>query len=121
VHLAVSMSELTVWVTTVRGGPHVAETVKHIPEQGQKAGTVQPVATEPSVDPEGGIGVVVHLLETRKNKSTFHLLNRDIKPELKRNHHDSMSTQILLLNGDNLAKPFCIKLVQNLENYLIQK
>jgi hypothetical protein len=98
VDLAVSTPELTVRATMVRGSPRVAETVK-------------PVATEPSVGPEGGVGVVIHLSEARKNESTFHPLNRDIKPELKRNHHDNTSTQILLLTGNNLAKLGCVKLV----------
>jgi hypothetical protein len=89
----------------------VAETVKHIPEQGRKDGTVQPVATKPSVSHEGGVGVVIHLSEIRKNKSTFHPLNRAIKPELKRNHHDNTSTQILLLTSDNPTKLCCVKLV----------
>jgi hypothetical protein len=119
--LAASTLKLTVRATTVRRSPRVAETVEHILEQGRKAGTMQPVATEPSVGPESGIGVVIHLSETRKKESTFHPLNRDIKPELKRNHHDNTSTQILLLTGDNFAKLCCIKPVQNLENYLIPK
>jgi hypothetical protein len=109
VDLAVSTPELTVRTTMVRGSPRVAETVKQVPKQGWKAGTVQPVATEPSVGPEGGVGVVIHLSEARKNESTFHPLNRDIKPELKRNHHDNTSTQILLLTGNNLAKLGCVK------------
>jgi hypothetical protein len=109
--LAASTPKLMVWATTVCGSPRVAETVKHVLEQGRKAGTVQPIAAKPSVDPEGGIGVVVHLSETRKNESTFHPLNRDIKPELKRNHHDNTSTQILLLTGDNLTKLCCVKLM----------
>jgi hypothetical protein len=104
VDLAVSMPELTVWTTTVRGCPRVAKTVKRVLEQGQPAGTVQPVTRKPSIGPEGSVGVVIHLSETRKNESTFHPLNRDIKPELKRSHHDNTSTQILLLTGDNLAK-----------------
>jgi hypothetical protein len=66
VDLTASMPELTVWVTTVRGSPGVVKTVKHVPEQGQKARTVQPVATEPSIGPEGGVGVVIHLSTTRK-------------------------------------------------------
>jgi hypothetical protein len=89
VDLTASTPELTVRMNTVRGSPHVADTVEHIPEQGQKAGTVQPVATEPSIGLEGDIGVVIHLSKTRKNESTFHPLNRDIKPVLKRNHHDN--------------------------------
>jgi hypothetical protein len=64
--LIASMPEHTVRATTVRESPRVAETVKHISEQGQKAGMVQPVTTKPFVGPEGGIGVVVHLSKTRK-------------------------------------------------------
>jgi hypothetical protein len=66
VHLIASTPELTVRVTTVRGSPCVAETVEHVPKQGQKARTVQPITTEPSVGPEGGIGIVIHLSKTRK-------------------------------------------------------
>jgi hypothetical protein len=40
VNLTALTSELTVWVTTVHGSPCVAKTVKHVPEQGWKAGTV---------------------------------------------------------------------------------
>jgi hypothetical protein len=81
VDLTASMPELTVWATMVRGRPRVAETVKHVPEQGRKARTVQPITTEPSVDPEGGRRVVVHLSETKKNKSTFQIetLNQNSK------------------------------------------
>jgi hypothetical protein len=68
VDLAASMSEIRVQVTTVRGSPRVAEMIKHILKQGRKAGTVQPVVTEPSVGPEGGVGVVVHLSTTRKKR-----------------------------------------------------
>jgi hypothetical protein len=66
VDLAVSTSELTVRVTTVHGSLRVTEMVKHVPEQGRKARTVQPVTTEPSVGSEGGVGVVIHLSTTRK-------------------------------------------------------
>jgi hypothetical protein len=121
VDLAASMPELMVWVATLHGSPRVAEMVEHIPEQGRKAGMVQRVTMEPSIGPEGGVGVVIHLSGTRKNESAFHPLNRDIKPELKRNHHDNTSTQILLLTGNNFAKLGCVKMVQNLENYLILK
>jgi hypothetical protein len=58
--------KLTVQATMVCGSPRVAKTVKHVPEQGRKAGTVQAVSTEPSIGPEGGVGVVVHLSTTRK-------------------------------------------------------
>jgi hypothetical protein len=33
-----------------------------------KTGVVQPVATEPSIGSEGGIGVVIHLSKTRKKR-----------------------------------------------------
>jgi hypothetical protein len=51
VDLIASTSKLTVRATTVRGSPRVAETVKHVPEQGWKAGMVQLVVTEPSIGP----------------------------------------------------------------------
>jgi hypothetical protein len=66
VDLTASMPKLTVWATTVRGSPRVAETVKHVLKQGRKTGMTQPVTTEPSVGPEGDIGVVIHLSTTRK-------------------------------------------------------
>jgi hypothetical protein len=68
VDLTASTPGITLQVTTVRGSPCVAETVKHIPEQGRKARTVQPVTTEPSVGPEGGVGVVIYLSTTRKKQ-----------------------------------------------------
>jgi hypothetical protein len=64
--LTVSMPEITVRAAMVRGSLRVAETVELIPEQSQKAGTVQPIVTKTSVGPEGGIRVVIHLLKTRK-------------------------------------------------------
>jgi hypothetical protein len=64
--LTASTPELMVWAATVRGSPRVAKMVKHVPEQGQKAGKVQPVTTKSSVGPEGGIGVVIHLSKTRE-------------------------------------------------------
>jgi hypothetical protein len=121
VDLTASTTELTVRATMVHGSLCVAETVKHVPEQGRKAEMVQLVAMEPSVGPEGGVGVVVHLSTTRKKESSFHLLNIDNKPELKRNHHDNTSTQILTQTDNDLAKLGCVKTVQNLENYLIPK
>jgi hypothetical protein len=66
VDLTASMLELTVRATTVRGSPRVAEMVKHVPKQARKARTVQLIATEPSVGPEGGVGVVIYLSTTRK-------------------------------------------------------
>jgi hypothetical protein len=111
VDLTASTPELTVRAAMVRGSPHVAETVDHVPDQGRKTQTVQPITTEPSVGPEGGIGVVVHLSKTKKNESLFHPLNRDNKSELKRNHHDNTSTQILVQTDDDLAKLICVKTV----------
>jgi hypothetical protein len=113
VDLAASTPELT-----VRGNPRVAKMVKHVPEQCRKARTVQPVITKPSIGPEGGVGVVVHLSTTR-NELSFHPPNRDNKPELKRNNHDNTSTQILTQTNDYLTKLRSAKTVQNLENYLI--
>jgi hypothetical protein len=66
VDLAASTPELMVRAATVRGSPRVAETVQHVSKQGQKAGMVQPVAPKPSIGPEGGIGAVIHLSETRE-------------------------------------------------------
>jgi hypothetical protein len=61
VDLTASTSKLT-----VHGSLRVAKTVEHVPEQSRKAGTVQPIAMKPSVGPEGDVGVVIHLLKTRK-------------------------------------------------------
>jgi hypothetical protein len=63
--LAAPQHELMVWTATVRGEPRVAEAVQHVPEQGGKPGAVQPVTTEPSIGSKGGVGVVIHLSETR--------------------------------------------------------
>jgi hypothetical protein len=38
--------------------------VQYVPEQGEKHGAVQPVATKPSVSSKSGVGVVIHLLKT---------------------------------------------------------
>jgi hypothetical protein len=119
--LKASMPELLVRATAVRGNPLVVKTVKHIPEQGRKAGTVQPIVTEPSVGLEGGVGVVIHLSTTRKKRTIISPIEQRQQPELKRNHHDNTSTQILTQTDDNPAKLSCVKMVQNLENYLIPK
>jgi hypothetical protein len=66
VDLVVSTSKLTVRATPVCRSPRMAEPVEHEPEQGRKAQTVQPVTTEPSVGPDGGVGVVIHLSTTVK-------------------------------------------------------
>jgi hypothetical protein len=66
IDLVVPQPELTVRMTTVRGKPHVAEAVQHVPKQGGKPGVVQPVTTEPSIGFKGGVGVVIHLSKTRE-------------------------------------------------------
>jgi hypothetical protein len=71
VDLTASTPELMVWTTMVRGSPRVTKTVDHITEQGRKARMVQPVTMEPSVGPEGGIGVGVHLSKIRKKRITI--------------------------------------------------
>jgi hypothetical protein len=64
----VSTPELIVRAATVRGSPRVAKVVQHILEQGGKVRAVQPIAMEPSIGSEGGIGVVVHLSKTREKR-----------------------------------------------------
>jgi hypothetical protein len=66
VDLAASTPELTVWATTENGSPRVAKAVQQILKQGGKAEAVQPIAMEPSVGSEGGVGVVIHLSKERK-------------------------------------------------------
>jgi hypothetical protein len=53
---------------TIRGEPHVAEVVQHVPEQGGKPGAVQPVTAKPSVGSKGGVGVVIHLSKTSEKR-----------------------------------------------------
>jgi hypothetical protein len=60
--------ELMVWRATECRNPRVAKAVQHVPEQGGKTGAVQPITTEPSVDFEGGVGVVIHLSKTREKQ-----------------------------------------------------
>jgi hypothetical protein len=66
--LAAPQAELMIWAAAVRGKPRIAEAVQHVPEQGGKPGAVQPVATEPSVGSQGGVGVVIHLSKTREKR-----------------------------------------------------
>jgi hypothetical protein len=66
VDLTTSTPELTVQAAMVRGSPHVAKTVQHVPKQGRKVGTVQPIATKTSNGPEGDVGVLVHLSKTKE-------------------------------------------------------
>jgi hypothetical protein len=66
--LAASQPELLLQAAAIRGKPHVAEAVQHVPEQGEKPRAVQPIATEPSIGSKGGVGVVIHLSETREKR-----------------------------------------------------
>jgi hypothetical protein len=66
VDLTASTPELMIRKALVRGSPRVAKTVERVPELGRKARTVQPVTMEPFVDPEGGVGIVIHLSKTGK-------------------------------------------------------
>jgi hypothetical protein len=66
--LAAPKPELMIQKAMVRGGPHVAKTLQHVPEQGGKPGAVQPITTKPSVGSDGSIGVVVHLSKTREKQ-----------------------------------------------------
>jgi hypothetical protein len=99
VHVDVTTStpKLMVRVTIVCGSPCVAETVKHVLKQGREAGTVQPVTTEPSVGPEGGVWVVIHLSTTKKKRiiilSTEHRqqTRTQKKPPRQHVHSDSDS------------------------------
>jgi hypothetical protein len=72
VDLVASTPKLTVRALTVRGSPRVAEMVMHISEQGQKARTMQPITTEPSVGLECSVGVVVHLAQQEMNHHFIH-------------------------------------------------
>jgi hypothetical protein len=64
--LAAPQPELMVWMATIRGEPHIAEAVQHVPKQGGKLGAVQPITAEPSIGSKGSIGVVIHLSEIRE-------------------------------------------------------
>jgi hypothetical protein len=66
--LAAPQPEMMVQAATVRGMPHVAEAVQHVPMQGEKPEAVQPVTTEPSVSSKGGVGVVIHLSKLREKR-----------------------------------------------------
>jgi hypothetical protein len=103
--LAAPQSELMVLTATIRGEPHVAEAVQHVPEQGGKPGVVQSITTEPSIDSKGGVGVVIHLLKQGRNESTFHPSNRDNKLKLqnKPRRQQNVNSDSVFSN-DNLAK-----------------
>jgi hypothetical protein len=68
VDLVAPQPKLMVRTTTVRGKPHVAEAVQHVPEQGGKPEVVQPVTTEPSVGSKGGVALVIHLSKIREKR-----------------------------------------------------
>jgi hypothetical protein len=106
VDLATSTPELMVRAATVRRISCVAETGQHVPEQGQKAVMVQPITTKPSIDPEGGVGIVAHLSKN-KGETNQHFINRTetTNRNSKINHNDKMLTQILIKTNDDLTKP----------------
>jgi hypothetical protein len=81
VDLAAPQPELTVWAAAIRGKPHVTKAMQHIPEQGRKPGAVQPVATEPSVGSKCGVGVVIHLSETREKR--INILSIEQRQQIK--------------------------------------
>jgi hypothetical protein len=66
IDLAAPQPKLMEWMATVCGSPRVAKAVQHIPEQGGKTRVVQPITREPSVDSEGGVGVVIYLSKTKE-------------------------------------------------------
>jgi hypothetical protein len=66
IDLAALQPKLMEWMATVCGSPRVAKAVQHIPEQGGKTRAVQPITREPSVDSEGGVGVVIYLSKTKE-------------------------------------------------------
>jgi hypothetical protein len=76
--------------------------VQHVPQQGGKAETVQPVITEPSISTKGGVGVVVHLSKQRRNRS--HFIHRiETTTKLNINVNNKHLTQILKA-GQNLFR-----------------
>jgi hypothetical protein len=83
-------------MTTVRGSPRVAKAVQHVPEQHQKNGTVQPVATKPSVSSKGGVGVVVHLLKIKEKQINISCIEQR-QPPSQYNLQREKKTQIVLL------------------------
>jgi hypothetical protein len=112
VDLTVSTPKLTVWVATVRRDPRVAKVVQHVPEQGRKARTVQPIAMNPSVGSVGGVGVVVHLSKTRDRRVNISSIEQRQQTKFHINHNDKKLTrfffkarQILIWTDNNLVKP----------------
>jgi hypothetical protein len=93
VDLAASTPELMVRAAMVCRGPHVAKAVQHALEQGREAGTVQPVTTKPSVDSEGGVGVVIHLLKTREKQINISSIEQRQQTKLHINHNNKKLTQ----------------------------
>jgi hypothetical protein len=111
------------------GGPHVAKMVEHIPEQSWKAGMVQPITIEPSVGPDGGVGVVAHLSKTRKkwisissieqrqqtrtqNKSPRQHVNSDSDSDRWRSHKTLLSE-----TGVESGKLLDTKVIDNFETF----
>jgi hypothetical protein len=103
--LAAPQPELTVWTAMVRGKTRVAEAVQHVPKQGRKPGAVQPVTTEPSVGSKGGVGVVIHLSETREkwiNISSIEQRQQTKTPKI--NHDDSKTLTQILFSATTISQ-----------------
>jgi hypothetical protein len=104
--LAVPQPVLTVRTATVRGKIRVAEAVQHVPKQGRKPGTVQPVTTEPSIGSKGGVRVVIHLSKTREkqiNISSIEQRQQTKTPKNKPRQQQNVNSDSVFSN-DNLAK-----------------
>jgi hypothetical protein len=104
--LAAPQPELMVRATVMHGKPRVAEAVQHVPEQGGKLGAVQPITMEPSVGSKGGVGVSIHLSETREKRINISSIeHRQQTKTPKINHNDSKTlTQILFSTNNDPAK-----------------
>jgi hypothetical protein len=100
----------------VRGSPRVAKAVQHVPEQHQKNGTVQPVATKPSVSSKGGVGVVVHLLKIKEKQINISCIEQRQPPSqynLQREKKNSNCTagRILFQTDNGFVHSYLLKLV----------
>jgi Spy/CpxP family protein refolding chaperone len=95
--LAAPQPELTVWTATVRGKTCVAEAVQHVSKQGRKPGAVQPVTTELSVGSKGGVGVVIHLSETREKRINISFIEQRQQTKTPKINHDDNKTLTQIL------------------------
>jgi hypothetical protein len=80
----------------VSRNPRVAKTVQQVLKQGGKTGVLQPITTEPPVDSEGGVGVVIHLSKTKEKQINISSIEQRQQKKLQINHDDNKTlTQIL--------------------------